>query len=239
MEREDDVAAIVARVTADDTLDRRERAGLLGGLVRALGASARSAGGAAVASGRWLADLVLDVAPHVPVRDLPTLRAHFDGLSGDALAESLIATASRATAAVGAAGGALASVEFLAPPTLLSAPVQIAAETLVVVAVEIKLVAELHEVYGRGPAGTTAQRAAAYVRSWARRRGIDPFAAGQGLGPVVAGAARRELRQRLLMRAGRNVSTLAPFLAGALAGAELNRRETRKLGERVTRDLRR
>jgi hypothetical protein len=34
------------------------------------------------------------------------------------------------------------------------------------------------------------------------------------------------------------VTTLAPFLAGAVAGAEVNRRETRKLGESVSKDLR-
>jgi hypothetical protein len=235
-ERED-VAGIVARVSAEDTLNRRERASLLGRLARALAASAREAGGAGVASGRWLTDLVVDVAPHLPVRDLPTLRAHYRGLSGDALAEALIATASRSTAAVGAAGGALASVEFAAPPTLLSAPVQVAAETLAVVAIEIKLVAELHEVYGRAPVGTSVQRAAAYLGAWGRRRGIDPFAGPAGLTTVISGAARRELRQRVLRRAGRNLTTLGPFLTGAVAGAELNRRETRRLGERVQRDL--
>ena len=35
------------------------------------------------------------------------------------------------------------------------------------------------------------------------------------------------------------MTTLAPFLAGALAGAELNRRETRSLGEALLRDLHR
>jgi hypothetical protein len=42
----------------------------------------------------------------------------------------------------------------------------------------------------------------------------------------------------VLRRFGRNVSSLAPFLAGAVAGAELNRRETRSLGDALTRDLR-
>ena len=40
-----------------------------------------------------------------------------------------------------------------------------------------------------------------------------------------------------MRRLGRNLSTLAPFLAGALAGAELNRRETKALGEALLRDL--
>jgi hypothetical protein len=35
----------------------------------------------------------------------------------------------------------------------------------------------------------------------------------------------------------RNMSALAPLMAGAVAGAELNRRATRALGEKVARDL--
>ena len=77
-----------------------------------------------------------------------TLRAQHPGLSDDDLAQTLISGAAKASSAIGAAGGALAAVEFAAPPTLLTAPAQIAAETLVVAAAEIKLIAELHEVYG-------------------------------------------------------------------------------------------
>jgi hypothetical protein len=185
-------------------------------------------------------DLLIDTVPHLPIRDRQTLRAHHPGLDDDQLAAVLIATATRTTAAVGAAGGMLSTVEMAAPPLLLSAPVQVAAETLVVVAVEVKLIAELHELYNRSPAGTPSTRAAAYLGSWVRRRGIDPF--GDGSSPwagVIGGAARRELRQRFMRRAGRNVTTVMPFLAGAVAGAALNQRETKKLGEKIVADLRR
>jgi hypothetical protein len=224
----DDLAGVVARLTDDEPLDRRTRAGLVGRLAVLLGKQSRR-----------LVDVVIDVAPHIPIRDLPTLRAHYDGLTGDALAQALIANATRMTGAIGAAGGLLSSVEIAAPPLLLSAPVQVAAETLAVVAVELKLVAELHEVYGRAPVGTPSVRAAAYLGSWARKRGIDPFTGGPGLTGVISGAARRELRQRLVRRAGRNVTTVVPFLAGAVAGAVLNQRETKRLGERIVTDLRR
>ncbi|KQV12079.1 hypothetical protein ASC99_35235 [Kitasatospora sp. Root107] len=50
---------------------------------------------------------------------------------------------------------------------------EIAAETLSVAAVEIKLIAELHEIYGMPAVGTVAQRAGAYVGAWADGRGID------------------------------------------------------------------
>ena len=61
-------------------------------------------------------------------RDLLTLREHTGGLSGQALAQELVRRAARVTAGIGAAAGALASVEFAAPPTLLAAPVQVTAE---------------------------------------------------------------------------------------------------------------
>src|SRR5439155_382402 len=96
-----------------------------------------------------------------------------------------VATAARTTASLGAAAGLLASVEMAAPPTLLSAPVQIAAETLAVVAVEVKLIAELHEVYRRGVVGSPAVRGSAYLGSWVRRRGLGPQApVAQPLGAV-------------------------------------------------------
>ena len=38
---------------------------------------------------------------------------------------------------------------------------------------------------------------------------------------------------------GATASALAPFLAGAVAGAELKRRETRALGDAIREDLRR
>ncbi len=232
------VGQVVGRLSADD-ISRSERGRLLAGLTRLLGSGARAAGARAALSGQWLTDVVTEVSPHLPVRDLLTLREHHGGLSGDALAESLVRTASRATAAIGAAGGALSAAELAAPPTLLAAPVQLAAETLAVVAVELKLVAELHVVYGRAPLGTAGQVATAYLQSWAAQRGLDPRGGDGGLGSVLSTAARQQLRARIVRRLGRNMSTLAPFLAGALAGAELNRRDTRRLGDKLLGDLRR
>jgi hypothetical protein len=128
----------------------------------------------------------------------------------------------------------LAAAEFLAPPTLLGAPVQLVTETLAIVTVELKLVAELHAVYGVAVQGPARDRATAYALSWARRRGAHGFGTA-GLGQ----AARRELQSRLLKRLGRTSMTMAPMFAGAAAGALLNSRETHRLGERLIKDLRR
>jgi len=223
----DDLGQVVARLTHHDPMDRRTRPGLLGRLTILM-----------ARGGRRMVDAVVDVAPHLPVRDRQALHAHHPGLGDDQLAALLVANATRVTTAIGAAGGMLSTVELAAPPLLLTAPVQVAAETLAVVAVEIKLIAELHEVYNRSPVGTPTTRGAAYLGAWVRRRALDPFGeGGGGWSGVISGAARRELRQRLLRRAGRNVTTVMPFLAGAVAGAALNQRETKKLGERIIADL--
>ncbi len=226
----------VAQLSAGD-LGRTERRRLLRRLVSTLGRSAKAAGVSGVGGGRWLTDLVIQTAPRVPIRDLATLNQHFGGATGDPLAELLVKAASRTTAGIGAAAGALATAEWAAPPTLLSAPVQLVAETLAVAAVEVKLVAELHEAYGVIVAGSTTERAAAYLTSWARRRGVDLTKPGAGLTSVVGTASRRELRDQLMRRMGRNLTAFGPVFTGALIGAELNRRATRSLGEAIRRDL--
>ena len=71
--------------------------------------------------------------------------------------------------------------------------------------------------------------------SWVRQRALDPKVGAAGLSAVLGAAAKRELRTMLVRRAGRSVTKLAPFLAGAVAGGVVNRRVTRSLGEKVDR----
>ena len=180
----------------------------------------------------WLADHVVAMAPRLRVRDAAMLRAQFPGKSPDQIAEALIEGAARAAAAAGGGAGMVAAL-----PVLPAFPVEIAAETLVLVGIELKLVAELHEVYGSPAAGKFPERMSAYVASWAHRRGVFMieggliFAAGLAAGPAAAPPAR--------LRAGRSALSLGPMLTGAAAGALFNRRETRKLGREIQRDLRR
>jgi hypothetical protein len=234
---DDELGETVAALTRDDLeqVQRRRLLGRLVGQVRARGVGDLFKPRAAIG---WMTDVVSDVAPRIPIRDRETLRRHFGGLDGEALADRLVRNAARATAGIGAAGGGVAAVEWTVPPTLLSAPVLLAAETVAVIAIELKLIGELHEVYGVPPSGGGAQRAVSLIRSWASQRGIDPTVPGVGVGAVLGTAARRELRDTLLRRVGRNLTTLGPFLTGAAAAGYLNRRATRKLGERVRDDLR-
>jgi hypothetical protein len=215
----------------------------LRGLGDAAVSSMRRAGAGAVGGGRWLAETTLDVVPHLPVRGLDTLVEHHHGLTGDALAAELVRNAARATATVGAATGALAAAEGFAPPAWLTIPVELILETLAVAAIEMKLVAELHETYGQPVPGQGRERALILARSWAERRGITAttFMSGGGLSEVLGRGTRNEimriLQRRMLRRTVRNTATFVPFLIGAVAGAELNRRATTAVGTAIVRDL--
>ncbi len=206
--------------------------------------SARGAGAAGIASGKWITELLIDTAPRIPIRDEPTLVRQHDGLIGDALADELVRRATRASAGVGAAAGALVSAEQFAPPTWVAIPIELVVETLAVAAIEIKLVAELHEAYRRPIPGPPSERATALLRAWAERRGVTigaltrPRGVADALGRSTRNEVIRIVRRRLMRRMGRSLSSLAPLLIGAVAGAELNRRGTRALGEAVIRDLR-
>jgi hypothetical protein len=129
----------------------------------------------------------------------------------------------------------VAAVEWVATPSLLTAPVLLAAETVAVVTIEIKLIGELHELYGQPVAGTSTQRAIALVTSWAERRGINPMMPAVAV--VLGTAARKELRDRLLRRFGRNLTSYGPLLTGAAVASYLNRRATLALAEQIRKDL--
>ena len=179
---------------------------------------------------RWLTAEVLAMAPRLPVRDQQRLRAQFPGLGPEELADALIHGACRAAAVVGAGAGA---AMVLPLPT---APVEIAVETLALVGIEIKLVAELHEVYGMRAPGSTpsacwptsrpGRTAAAWPSrppGWCWRRAprcAGGCSAGSSPGPRAAPFARAAAHRR---HRGRGV----------------NRRETRHLGDDVRDDLRR
>jgi hypothetical protein len=233
----DRIAELAGEITEAPTQTRRRR--LVLALPRLAGRGGRVAGkGGRTAwtglrsGGRWLTSQVLAMAPRIPVRSLATLRGQFPGLTPEELADALIEGAARAAAGVGAGVGAAAVL-----PIVPAAPVEIGVETLAVVGIELKLIAELHEVYGMRPPGSVTDRAMAYVDAWAHRRGVGLAPAGLVL--AIGSPLRRRLERRLLARAGRSATSLGPLLTGAAAGALLNRRETRRLGHEVRDDLRR
>lgn len=199
---------------------------------RALAGRARSVTERGVrVNGRNLVDEVVALAMRLPIRDRQTLHAQFPGRSPDEVATALVRAAVRSTGAVGAAVGASAVLPFVP-----AYPVEVAAETVSVVGIEIKLVAELHEVYGLGVAGTLPERISRYLAAWA---GHGSAMLGPGSLALAAGSPlRKRVSRRLARQAGRNTLTLAPLLTGAALGTILNRRETRRVARRVLANLR-
>jgi hypothetical protein len=199
----------------------------MGSARRRIGSGRRAAG---AGRGRLLSQVVA-MAQRLRIRDQAALRAQFPGLSADEIADKLIEGASRGAAAVGGAVGAWAAL-----PVLPAYPVEVATETLALIGIEVKLVAELHEAYGMPATGNTADRMTAYLAAWAHRRGVVMVPSGLVL--AAGSPLARRLRWRLATRMGRSVFSLGPLLTGAMAGAMLNRQETRRLGRSVRTDLR-
>ena len=159
-----EVAELVGELSEPTSHSRPYR--LADSLVRIAGRTGRRGWHSIRSAVRWLTTETLALVPRIPVRDLETLRAQFPGLPPEDLAEALIQGASRASAGVGAAAGAA----MILP--LPAAPIEIAVETLTLVGIEVKLTAELHEVYGLRAPGTTTDRMQAYLGAWSHRRGV-------------------------------------------------------------------
>ncbi|WP_328671959.1 hypothetical protein [Streptomyces sp. NBC_00328] len=181
----------------------------------------------------FVTDRIIDIAPRVPVRDLATLRRQFPGLGPEELADKLVAGAAAATSTVGAGIGAAAMLPV--PPAM---PTELAAEITAVAAIELKLIAELHEVYGLRPQGNLKQRSTAYLHSWSGERGID-VAKPMTINAALGGQMKRELRQQIMKRTVRDLPNLMPFMVGAAVGAVMNRRDTKRVAGHIRKDLRR
>src|SRR5947207_6733992 len=232
-----DISLRAAEVASDvsETDKPQEQRRLVSRFTRAVTSGARAAGRGTRAvrrragdGGGWLADHVVAMAPRLRVRDRAALAAQFPGKSPDEIADALIEGAARAAAA---AGGAVGMASAL--PVLPAFPAEIAAETLVLAGIELKLVAELHEAYGTPAPGKFPERMSAYVGAWAHRRGVF-LVAGRPIFPAGSPLARL-LRRRLVGRAGLSAVSLGPPLTGAAAGAWFIRRAGRHLGPDIRR----
>ena len=238
---DDPIVAQAAELATEVTEARRpqERRRLMTRFTAVARSSARAGGRGWRAARRstvrgtdWLVTHVVAMAPRLRVRDQAALRAQFPGLTADEIADALIVGAARASATVGGAVGVWATL-----PALPVFPAEVLTETLALVGIEIKLVAELHEAYGMAPPGNVVDRAHAYTSAWAHRRGV--FIAPGGVLLAAGSPVARRLQRRLAARAGRSALSLGPLLTGVAAGALLNSRETRRLGRDVRADLRR
>ncbi|MER5968812.1 hypothetical protein ABT112_03535 [Streptomyces sp. NPDC002055] len=220
------------RTGPDGPADARDERGRVASLAAAAGRGVRL-GGRGVRMGlSAVADRIIEIAPRIPVRDLATLRRQYPGMGPEQIADRLVTSATRGSAAVGAGVGAAAMLPV--PPAM---PAELATEVVGVASVEIKLIAELHEVYGLPVPGSRTQRATAYLTAWAEERGVD-VSKPSSLNAALGGQMRRELRQQILKRTVRNMPNLIPFMVGATVGAMMNRRSTKRLAEKIRKDLR-
>lgn len=187
--------------------------------------------------GAVLGELLSAAVPRLPIRDRARLRQAYPGVTDDEIAEALVARSARLTAGIGAATGGLSAVQWFATPSLVALPVELGVETVLVAAVEVVLLGELHELYGHPAQGDGRARAGAYLSSWSSQRAIDD-AAGPGLVSVLGSAGLHALRRRLTRRVARSVPSAAPFFLGAALGGRGNRKATESLARRVLTDLR-
>ncbi|NEK85675.1 hypothetical protein GCU60_07855 [Blastococcus saxobsidens] len=205
---------------------------------RATGVPGQGTTGQARNPGALLGDLLAVTVPRLPVRDRERLRRAHPGSSDEEIADALVARAARITSGIGAATGGLSAAHWFAPPSLLAVPLELGAETVLVAAVEVVLVAELHELHGRRPPGDAAERASAYLGSWSEQRAVDAQGVG-GLSSLLGAAGMRALRRRMTRRLAGAVPSAAPLLIGAAISGRVNRRATESLAQRVLGGLRR
>ncbi len=220
-----------------DEPTKKQLAAVLGSVVSGLAAGAKAGGKGAVVGGSFLAELLANTATRLPLRDKATLHEQHPGMDTEQLADLLVHAAARVSGGIGGAAGGLAAAQWLATPSLIAMPLELAAETLIVAAVELKLVAELHEIYDARPPGDIGERAGAYLGSWTSQRALNAEGQTDGLALRLASAGTAALRKRITGRLARNLGSFLPFLAGAVIGARNNSAGTRRLSERLRVDL--
>src|SRR6478609_2407129 len=210
---------------------------------RAVSATANTAATAAVRlagiGGHRARAALADALPRVPVRDLATLRAQHGGLEGEELADALVRGATAAVAAVGIAGGVAAFSSRKVPAWFVAIPVTLASEAVLVAAIEAKLIAELHEVYGVPLRPGSRTRGTAVLGEWAARRDVDPM--DPRTLKVLAGLAVRQRGARAAASSASKVGRKAAVgsaVVGGVAGASAHRRKMTELADELRAELR-
>lgn len=193
-------------------------------------------GGRGFAPGGMLGDLLDAAAPRLPIRDRDKLRSAYPGASDTQIADALVARAARLTSGIGAATGGLAAAQWFAPPAMLAVPLELGAQTVLVAAVEVVLVGELHELAGRRAPGDARARAGAYLTSWTTQRAVGS-SAGAGVFGAIGTATAAAVRRRVTRRLARSTTSMAPLLVGATLAARGNRKATTVLADRLRADL--
>lgn len=168
------------------------------------------------------------LVPHTHARSLPQLRAAYPALSPDELAQQLVATAVRSSAAVGAAAACCAFA-----PIPVAAPLATAGESAATSALRTRLTAELHTVYGLLDPSPVNQGGTGYLAHWASRDAEGVLTSLAALPALVLAATKtlpKQLRRHIRLR---TLFTASAVSAGLHCG-----RATRRYGDALRRDLR-
>jgi hypothetical protein len=193
-------------------------------------------GSRGTAPGGLLTDLLDVAAPRLPIRDGERLRQTYPGASDAEIADAVVARATRLTGGIGAAAGGLTAAQWFAPPSLVAVPLELGAQTVLVAAVEVVLVGELHELAGRRAPGDAAARARAYLTSWTTQRAVGSTGLG-GVFGMISAATATAMRRQVTRRLARSTTSMAPLLVGATLAARGNRKATVALADRLRSDL--
>jgi hypothetical protein len=175
-----------------------------------------------------LKDGLSSLVPRTHARNLTQLRAAHPGLAPDELAQRLVADAARNSAAIGTVAACCAFA-----PIPAAAPLATAGESAAASALQLRLTAELHTVYGLLDPSPVNEGGTGYLAQWASRGSGGVVTSLEAL-RALALAVTRSLPKKLLRRMRpRTLFTASAVIAGLHRG-----RTTRRYGEALRRDLR-
>jgi len=186
-----------------------------------------------------LRDVATGIAPRLPIRDRSTLEDHLKLRDPELMAHAIVKNAANATAVAGSIGGFLVITSRTGPGLILSIPLRVATETLVVAAIELKMIGELHEIYDQPLEGSATQRGTTALKLWASYRGLDVTDTG-GIFQTVTEIARRPTTRRAAASVtGKALGGRGLRLGAGVVGAIENHKSSMSLGDQVRAELRR
>ena len=193
----------------------------------------------AIIAATRLRDVATGIAPRLPIRDRSTLEDHLKLRDPERMAHAIVKNAANATAVAGSIGGFLVITSRTGPGLILSIPLRVATETLVVAAIELKMIGELHEIYDQPLEGSATQRGTTALKLWASYRGLDVTDTG-GIFQTVTEIARRPTTRRAAASVtGKALGGRGLRLGAGVVGAIENHKSSMSLGDQVRAELRR
>lgn len=205
-------------------------------VVQALARASEGMPKKAFTSGAFVSSTLLETISQMKVRTGEELTQKYPDLSPRETAEVLIREAARTTLLLGGAAGAVSSAGALAPPLWVTLPLGPLAATLTTSLVELRLVREIHAIYGI-PLDSSPQGMRKLFSSWASGKSSERPENLTEWKDTTQDAFTRLVQRQVLTRLARSVSSLAPMFIGAALGGALAHSGTQRLGENLLTSL--